>query len=79
MCAVFQIWWILFSLHLLLDLRITDLENEERMELAGEGRMLVREWLWKKSLLLQLSGEVFIGICSDQLLGAGERGGMFWY
>ena len=48
----------------------------ERMELAGEGRMLVREWLWKKSLLLQLSGEVFIGICSDQLLGAGERGGM---
>ena len=51
----------------------------ERMELAGEGRMLVREWLWKKSLLLQLSGEVFIVICSDQLLGAGERGGMFWY
>ena len=48
----------------------------ERMELAGEGRMLVREWLWKKSLLLQLSGEVFIGICSDQLLGAGERGGI---
>ena len=49
----------------------------ERMELAGEGRMLRREWLWKKSLLLRLSGEVFIVICSDQLLGAGERGGMF--
>ena len=30
-----------------------------------EGRMLVREWLWKKSLLLQLSGEVFIVICSE--------------
>ena len=49
----------------------------ERMELAGEGRMLVREWLWKKSLLLQLSGEVFIAFHPDQLLGAGERGGMF--
>ena len=41
-----------------------------------EVRMLVREWLWKKSLLLQLSGEVFIVICSNQLLGEGERGGM---
>ena len=48
------------------------------MELAGERRMLRREWRWKQNLLSRLSGEVFIVICcSDQLLGAGERGGIF--
>ena len=46
------------------------------MELVAEGSMLRREWLWEKSLPSRLSGEVFIVICSDQLLGAGERGGM---
>ena len=45
---------------------------------AGEGSMLRREWPWKKSVLRRLSGEVFIVFHSDQLLGAGERGGMFY-
>ena len=44
---------------------------------AGEGSMLRREWPWKKSVLRRLSGEVFIVFHPDQLLGAGERGGMF--
>ena len=52
-------------------------QSEERLELVGERSMLRREWLWKKSLLSRLSKGFFIVICSDQLLGAGKRGGMF--